>query len=259
MNEADLRASLAYLPLHGLRYFASTGSTNLDALAWAEAGAADGSLVVADEQTQGRGRLERRWVTLPGSGLAFSLILRPHLTELPHAALISPLGALAVCEALLGLGLHARIKWPNDVLVSGRKLCGILAESAWLADQLQAVVLGIGINMAPGSLPPTDQLNFPATCLEAELGREVDRVEFLGTVLQELFSWRPQLGKPLFFKTWQDNLAYRNEIVRVEIPGGVDLIGHLRGINADGSLRLIAPDGQEISVLAGDVRLRPLV
>ncbi len=257
MNEAHLRSSLAALPLHGLRYFASTGSTNADALAWAEAGAADSSLVVADEQTQGRGRLERRWVTLPGSGLAFSLILRPHPAELPYAALISPLGALAVCEALIGLGLHARIKWPNDVLVSGRKLCGILAESAWVADKLEAVVLGIGINITPESLPPSDQITFPATCLETELGREVDRTEILEAVLQELFTWRPQLGKPLFLKAWHDHLAYRNEIVRVEIPGGADLVGRLRGINADGSLRLEAPGGQEISVLAGDVRLRP--
>src|SRR5664279_6508775 len=115
---APLQSILTGLPLGGLRYFDSIGSTNDDALAWARAGAPDFSLVVADAQTAGRGRLLRRWITNPGSALAFSLVLRPSTQESECLPRFSPLGAVAVRQALADLfGLPAEIKWPNDVLL----------------------------------------------------------------------------------------------------------------------------------------------
>ncbi len=257
MDESTIRARLADLPIPALRCFASTGSTNDEALAWAEAGAPDGALVVADEQTRGRGRLERRWITRPGAALAFSLVFRPGLDESPAAGLFSPLGALAVSEALSELGLPAQIKWPNDVLVGGRKVCGILAESVWQDQRLQAVVLGIGVNVSPASVPPAEQLNFPATSLEAELGREVDRVDLLAGILHELSIWRPRLSRPGFLQVWEQRLAFRGEPVCVTLAGGEELRGMLEGVSEDGSLRLRLADGREERVLAGEVTLRP--
>lgn len=258
MDESLLRQRLATLPIPAMRYFPSTGSTNDEALAWAEDGAPDGALVVADEQTRGRGRMERRWVTRPGAALAFSLALRPSKAEQRQSGLFSPLGALAVSEALMADGLSAAIKWPNDVLVAGRKVCGILAESVWQDQQLQAVVVGIGVNVSPDSVPPAGELNFPATSLETELGREVDRIDLLAGILQAFYSWRPRLGSPQFFQTWEQRLAFRGKPVCVIRAGGEEVYGQLAGIGPDGSLRLRLNDDREELVLAGEVSLRPV-
>ena len=128
MLPAPLQSILTGLPLGGLRYFDSIGSTNDEALAWARAGAPDYSLVVADTQTAGRGRLQRRWVTNPGAALAFSLVLWPAPQERQCLPRFSPLGAVAVRQALaVVFGLPAEIKWPNDVLLGRCKVAGVLA------------------------------------------------------------------------------------------------------------------------------------
>ena len=169
MDERSLRKSLSSMPLGGLRYFKQIGSTNDVALAWAAADAPDLALVYAEQQTAGRGRGSHRWFTPPGAALAFSLVLRPLPDEQSSLTLFSALGALAVCEVLEAQGLRPEIKWPNDVLLNRRKVCGILAESVWMGDKLDSLVLGIGMNIKPEAVPPADQLNFPATCLELEL------------------------------------------------------------------------------------------
>ena len=209
MLPADLASELAGLALPAWRYCELVGSTNDFALAWGEAGAADGSLVVADEQTAGRGRLDRRWFTPPGAALAFSLVLRPNPAELTCVARFSPLGALAVQQALaVNLNLPAEIKWPNDVLVGRRKVCGILAESTWQGETLTALVLGIGVNITPAAVPPADQLLFPAGCIETALGKPVPRgrccVKFWkhcwngGRRYAQTASWQPgRSGWPL--------------------------------------------------------------
>lgn len=257
MDESTIRAQLADLPVPDLRYFPSVGSTNDIALSWAESGAPDCAVVIADEQTSGRGRMNRHWITPPGSALAFSLIFRPTPEEVARSAFFSPLGALAVSETITGLNLTAQIKWPNDVLINGRKLCGILAESVWQGNRLQAVVLGIGLNVTPVSVPPGNLLKFPATCLQTELGSWVDRWELLVTILKEILTWRPRLGSPQFMQTWEDRLAFRGEEICLETPNGVALNGKLVGIEADGGLRLRLADGSEERMLDGDVSLRP--
>ena len=148
MNARALRRILSDLPLGGVRYYPQISSTNDAALAWAAEGAADLALVIADEQTAGRGRVGRSWITPAGAALACSLVLRPAVEEGESIALYSALGALAVVSALEEkYGLNPEIKWPNDVLVRGRKLCGILAETVWLGSQAESVVLGIGLNV----------------------------------------------------------------------------------------------------------------
>src|SRR5512136_875543 len=152
MNERSLHSALSKLPLGGLRYFEQTTSTNDMALAWAAEGAPDLALVYAEQQTAGRGRGGRRWFTPPGSALAFSLILRPTPAEQQFPARFSALGALAVCEVLERRGLQPWVKWPNDVLLNRRKVCGILVESTWMGATLNYLVLGVGLNIKPAAV-----------------------------------------------------------------------------------------------------------
>ncbi len=248
--------ALAGLPIPALYYFDTIGSTNDFVMSLAEQGAGDGTLVVADEQTQGRGRLDRRWVTAAGSGLAFSLLLRPSAAETAQLGLLAPLCGLAVCRALREqYRLDAEIKWPNDVLVRRRKVCGILVEAHWLGSELQGVVAGIGVNVAPSSIPPADRLLFPATCVESELGRAVEREELLAAILKAFFSERPRLGSNEFFETWQHWLAFKGEQVRVE-GGASAQVGKALGISRTGQLQLQARDGKIVEVAVGDVSLR---
>jgi len=253
-----IRQSLADLPITEIRYFDTIGSTNDEALTWAEAGAPDGALVIADQQTKGRGRLGRPWVTNPGAALAFSIILRPTEEEISHLVLFSPLAGLAVCLSLQNLHLSAEIKWPNDVLLARRKTCGILAESAWQGEKLQAVVIGIGINVAPSSVPPAAEVLFPATCVEEHLEEPVDRIELLRSALKSFFEWRPHVGSAGFIQAWESRLAFKGEMVSLKNSGGQGFSGILAGVDALGNLRIQLEDGTQKLVSVGDVHLRPV-
>ena len=260
MDEQALRTGLAGLPLPAIQYFDNLPSTNDLALSWADQGGApDFSLVTADNQSAGRGRLNRRWVTMPGAALAFSLVLRPTVQETEHLALFSPLAGLAVSLALEKLfGLHPTIKWPNDVLLSRKKAVGILAEATWTGQKASGVILGIGINVAPSSVPPAHELLFPATSVEQEAGHAVDRIQLLRSVLEELLAWRPGLGSPEFFQAWEDHLAFRGEWVEASQSGNAVLQGRVSHIDRDGNLILLDANEKEISVTAGDLHLRPV-
>lgn len=257
MQKGDLVRALSGLPIPDIRFFETIGSTNDEGMAWAEAGAADGSLVVAEQQTKGRGRLGRSWVTNPDAALAFTLILRPTQAEMEHIGLFSPLAGLAVCLVLQGMGLPAEIKWPNDVLLARQKTCGILAESTWHGGQLQGVVVGVGINVAPSSIPPAEQLQFPATCVEDALGQPVDRAALLRDILAEFFAWREKLAAPEFFQAWEERLAFKGEVVELKNTENETVTGVLTGVDEQGNLRIHLTGGGVKLVSAGDVGLRP--
>jgi BirA family biotin operon repressor/biotin-[acetyl-CoA-carboxylase] ligase len=260
VNESTLRAALSGLPLPSVHYFAQIGSTNDQAQTLLEQGSPDGTLVVADGQTQGRGRLGRRWVTTPGAALAFSLALRPSLSEQEKLTFFSPLAGLAVCKALAdGYGLPAEVKWPNDVLLNRRKVCGVLVEAVWSGSHLQGVVVGIGINVTLPSVPADGEALFPATCVEQVLGFPLEREPLLAAILHQFFALRPLLGSAAFRQDWQARLAFRGQEVRVDLPGSEQaLTGQVVGIDEQGNLRLRTPSGDEVCVTVGDVRLRPL-
>jgi BirA family biotin operon repressor/biotin-[acetyl-CoA-carboxylase] ligase len=282
MDQQSLEQALSGLPLGPIRYFDRIDSTNTEAARWAAAGAADLSLVVADEQTAGKGRLGRRWHTPRGSALAFSLVLRPQTAEggrqsgtgvqFTDISRLTALGALGVREALQDLyGLPALVKWPNDVLVGGRKLAGILVEANWQGDSLSAAVLGIGINVAPSSVPPAETLSFPATSVDASLqardpGRSAYRLVLLRAVLEKVLAWRARLDTPDFITAWDAALAFRSEWVSVfqdvqEIAEGgseaARLEGQILGLAPDGALRLRSRSGEEFTVQVGEIHLRP--
>lgn len=258
MNEQILTRSLAGLPVPHIRYYETAGSTNDLALEWLENGAVDGSLVAADTQTAGRGRMDRRWVTRGGAALAFSLILRPTPAEAARLGLFSPLAGLAVCLALQNeYGITAKIKWPNDVLIDRRKVCGILAEAAWDGAEVRGVVIGVGVNVSIAALPPAAELLFPATSVEAALGEAPERAGLLRAVLAHLFNWRKKLSTDAFLAEWDARLAFKGEAVRVEQAGRPPLSGRLLGVAPGGELRVLIDNNEEVLVTAGDVHLRP--
>jgi BirA family transcriptional regulator, biotin operon repressor / biotin---[acetyl-CoA-carboxylase] ligase len=258
MNQNELKKSLSKLALGDIKYFDSIGSTNDEALAWAATDAPDLSLVIADEQTAGRGRLGRKWFTPKGSALAFSLMLRPTAEEKPHLSRTVGLAALAVAESLRKRELDAQIKWPNDVLIQGQKVCGILVESVWSGEDVDCAVIGIGVNVLKESVPLADNLLFPATSIEQELEQPPDRVEILSDILATLLALRPRMITDGFIVQWEGLLAFRGETVQVETGNMPPISGKINGLDTDGSLRLLNEHGDTVTVRFGDVRLRPL-
>lgn len=269
MDQKQLDELLAGLAVGPGRYFERVGSTNDEAARWVEAGAPDLALVVADEQTAGRGRSGRRWFTPPGAALAFSLVLRQdpaHRADLAAPEILGrvpALAALALCEALQrDYSLPAQVKWPNDVLINRRKVCGILAEAHWHGERLAVVILGMGINVAAGALPAQADWIYPPTSVESELGRPVERFALLRSVLERISAWRSQLGSTEFLQAWESRLAFRGEWVAVFAAGPQGSPpwreGQVLGLEADGSLRLRERSGLVTSVHSGEVRLRPI-
>jgi BirA family biotin operon repressor/biotin-[acetyl-CoA-carboxylase] ligase len=257
MDQNDLTKQLSKLNLGNIRYFESLGSTNDEALAWATGGAKDMSLVVADEQTMGRGRYDRPWFTPPGTALAFSLIIHPTLNERPHLSRLVGLAALSIARTMQARGLYPEIKWPNDVLLNRRKVAGVLIELVWSGEDVENVVIGVGINITKRSVPSTDILRFPAISLEDMLGQTVDRVEILHDILDSFISLRPKLGSKELIAEWEKLLAYQGRQVQVEMGAGQTITGKIAGLEEDGSLRLREENGKIVTVRFGDVRLRP--
>jgi BirA family biotin operon repressor/biotin-[acetyl-CoA-carboxylase] ligase len=265
MDEHLLRKTLSNIPLGGLRYFEQTGSTNDIALAWAAEAAPDLALVYAEEQMAGRGRGHHRWFTPAGAALAFSLVLRPLPGEEQSIPLFSALGALAVCETLATQGLQPEIKWPNDVLLNRRKVCGVLAESVWLGEKVESIVLGVGLNIKPMAVPPPELLDFPATCLEKELPppqhiiQTLERAILLQKILQSMLDWRSLITADIFLQAIERRLAFCGEQVEIWADGQVFRSGKVDGLEQDGSLRLLSPQGQVFPVQFGEMHLRPVV
>jgi BirA family biotin operon repressor/biotin-[acetyl-CoA-carboxylase] ligase len=239
---------------HPIYLFQQIGSTNDQARRLADADAPEGLLVVAEEQTAGRGRANRRWLTPPGTALALSLVLRPPLSA-GLAARVTMLAGLAVCEAAERVaGLRADLKWPNDVLIGGRKVAGILVESAFRGDALEYAVVGLGINVSWAPEPGT--VDFPATSLEAEAGRPVDRLNLLRAVLGALEARYEGLAGEQLFADWRARLALLGEPVELLTEAGT-LAGIAEDVAPDGALIIRTAAGARQHVLAGEVRLRP--
>lgn len=248
----------------GIQYYPSVGSTNDVAIQWAERGANDFSLVIADEQTNGRGRSGRRWFTNPGSGLAFSLILRPRgIGANGYLSLITRhtgLGALAVCQVLkYQYFLPSQIKWPNDVLIKDCKCCGVLVETQWCGDQLVSIVLGIGINFTQDAIPTADSVKMTATSVDLWLSTPVDRLDFLYHLLMEILDWRSQLWEEAFLEAWESSLAFIGKQVAIRtsnFQGENDMnlvVGQITGLEKDGGLKLRTLTGEDVVVRCGEI------
>src|SRR5215212_9572407 len=215
--------------------FDSLPSTNTEAARQAARGAPEGLCVVAREQTAGRGRRERSWVSPKDAGLYLSVVLRPTL-EARLWPLITLAAALAVRDALLeACGLEADIKWPNDLLAGGRKLCGILAETAEGA-RTRAVVLGVGVNLRRGSFPP--EISDTATSVEEQTDRAPDAERLLETLTRALARFYETLhadgGAEEILCDWRRHSSYAHgRRVRVALAAET-FEGITRGLDTDG-------------------------
>lgn len=271
----SMKDHLSDLPLQDVRYFEQIDSTNDEARRWLEQEIPGCALVVANEQTAGRGRSGRRWYTPKNSALAFSLILS-NFSEYaePSAAWATALGALAVCQALEDLyQLPAIIKWPNDVLVFNKKICGILSEAFWDGDALLAIILGLGINVAPSSLPEQSDPSLPATCIDDCLAhhepsktKHADRWQILHAVLSYILNWQNRCSINDLMDAWENRLAYRDQWVKVYTEVNSEGVltntqtkeGKVLGLANDGSLILIDGLGSIFHLHSGEIRLRLL-
>jgi len=232
--------------------YPSLSSTNDIAKREARKGAREGTVVLAEEQTAGRGRLKRAWLSPKGS-IALSIILHPTPAQLPSLIMVASL-AVAHCIEKVS-GLETQIKWPNDVLIKGKKACGILIESDVRGSAVDYAVIGIGINV---NLLPADfpEIAATATSLAQELGREISRREMIRCLLVEaekLYLALPE-GDSVF-REWRDRLVTLGKEVEL-ISGKTSYKGVAESVANDGSLLLRQPDGNLIKIVAGDVSLR---
>lgn len=250
-----LRAALIG-PWAQLDVVASTGSTNADLMTAAAAGAPDRTVLVAEHQEAGRGRLARSWVSPPGSGLTVSVLFRPVGVSPSRFGWLPLLAGLAVLDTVRAFTTApAGLKWPNDLLMGAepRKVAGILAE---VADPMRpAVVVGIGLNV---DAAPPDQPG--ATSLVAVAGRQIDRADVLVELLTRLAereaAWRDERGDPDATRLRADyraGCASLGSSVRVELPGGTSVSGTAEDVDVDGRLLLLDHSGSRRAVAAGDV------
>lgn len=227
-------------------------STNELAKQSARSGAPEGTIVVADQQTAGRGRLKRLWLSPPGS-IALSIILYPDLAHLPYIIMLSSLAVVYTIEQITGL--KAQIKWPNDILIDGKKVCGILIETDVQRNKVKYAIVGIGINVniRMADFPDLGKI---ATSLSHELGHEVSRLQLLRRLLVEMERLYLNLpAKENLYREWQERLTTLGKKV-VVTSGDTRYEGIAESVTAVGSLLLRGSDGSLKEITAGDVTLR---
>lgn len=238
-------------------YLETVDSTNNYARRIAEEGSPEGTLVVAAGQTGGKGRRGRSWSSPKGELVAMTLLLRPQIQP-RHASRVTLLMAMAVAAAIHRVtGLAAGIKWPNDVVVNGKKICGILTEMSTEMDYINYVVIGAGINVNQKEFP--EELRGTATSLRMELGRTSSRAELIGAAMDELEGLYETFLKTEDLSELRD--AYnglcvnRGHEIRVLEPGN-EYTGITDGINERGELVVKKSDGELVNVYAGEVSVR---
>ncbi|NIM93126.1 MAG: biotin--[acetyl-CoA-carboxylase] ligase [Anaerolineales bacterium] len=258
MDEKVIRSKLPIGDMGAELYFhEELGSTNVEANRLIDDGAPHGALVVTKSQTAGKGRLDRQWISISGASLTFSLVLQPDHTKTALWSRLNALGAIAIVDVLQRYGIKAQVKWPNDVLVNGDKVAGVLVEGKWSGSELKWVILGIGINVRPGSYPPNNLLDYPAISIEEALGQRIELDSLLLDILKSLSRWYNQVDADLFIETWQKNLAFLGKNVVVQ-KGDERIIGVVKGIRDDGVLCLQGNRGELIAIETLDSSLRPL-
>lgn len=237
-----------------LHHFDTIGSTNATAWALAQEGAFNGEVVIAEQQTEGRGRRGRTWSSPPGTNLYFSAVVRPDMPVLraPEATLVT---AVALCETLREAGVDATIKWPNDIHIGGKKVAGILTELCAQADRVDFLIVGVGVNLNvnPADLPP--DVAAQATSVMAVRGQRVPRALFAAALWVRLESWFDRWAEEGFApvrEAWKRHSAMLGQEVLVRSEGGGEQRGVAEDIDESGALLLRVGDAVE-RVLAGEV------
>ncbi len=231
-------------------------STNNEAKRQAQLGAPHGSIFVAEQQVSGKGRLGRVWTSPAGEGIAVTILLRPDVSPL-HITNITLLTGLAICNAIRSYtSCEAQIKWPNDIIIGSKKVCGILTEMAAEVDRIEYVVVGCGINVNNTAFP--EELSKKATSLLLESGHKIHRVELLQTILQEFerlltqYGTRDDSGMLSDYKKLCVNLKRHIQITRNK----KQICGIATDITPNGELRMLCDDGTTIDINSGEVTVQ---
>lgn len=227
-----------------------TNSTMDVARQHAESGAADGTVITAEQQTSGHGRFKRKWISPKGENLLFSVILRPRLSQLPSVNMAATLALLKTIEKLTDL--RPTVKWPNDVRVGGKKLAGILMEDSLESSSLRYAVVGIGFNVNM-DVTSHSEIAIIATSLSSETGRVFNRTLVLRTYLQELDKLYLLVkdGQPLY-PDWKASLETLGKQVEFKWGDTVEA-GIAVDVTPDGDLVLQRPNGTTVNLVAGEV------
>ena len=231
-------------------------STNLQACRLGDEGADDGLVVIADRQSSGKGRMGRRWESPGGVNLYASILLRPPVLPF-EAPKLTFLSAVAVCRAINNCtGLQSTVKWPNDILLNGAKVAGLLNEMSSETEQVHYVVLGIGVNLNMRAEQFPDDLRYPATSLAIATGKAVSRLAFTRSLLQELdalYQIYLEQGSTPIFTAWTEPCDLTGKRVQVDC-NNLLVEGTMAGLGDDGALLVRTSAGKIESIYAGDVR-----
>ncbi|HUN55075.1 MAG TPA: biotin--[acetyl-CoA-carboxylase] ligase [Smithella sp.] len=242
---------------HKLYYYPETGSTNDEACSLGIAGAPQGTVVIANAQNKGKGRMRRLWHSPANCNIYTSVILRPQM-ELPKTSWIPLTAGVAVAEVLdIYSPGKFKLKWPNDVLIGGKKVCGILTQMETSGDAIDFAVLGIGINVNMSREQFPRDIQEIATSLAIETGHEISRLELIISLyenLEKCYKKLMQKGFAPIREKWLKRSAMIGQTVQV-IFKNETIEGEATGLDDNGSLILIAEGNKEIKVLAGDAMI----
>ena len=233
-------------------YYPQLTSTMRVAKREARQGTAEGTVVIAGEQTAGKGRIKRTWLSPKGS-IALSIILYPDAVYLPYLIMLA---SLAVIHSIkTSTNLKSRVKWPNDILLNGKKVCGILIENEVRGNVIDHAVIGIGIN-ANLKLADFPEISPLATSLSDELGRAVSRLDIISLLLAEVEKlYTAVLSGESIYEEWRDSLVTLGRRVQVKSGKTGYHEGIAESVSKDGSLLLRQPDGSLTKIVAGDVTI----
>lgn len=234
---------------HNILYFRTLPSTMDFARRLAGEGALEGTVILCDEQTEGRGRQGRKWFASPYSGILLSVIFRPTLAQLPQLNMLASLAIVLTIEKVAGT--KSTIKWPNDVLMNGKKVAGILMENVFSGEALQAAIMGVGLNI---SLDVTayPEIATIATSLSAETGRDFNRDDILRTLLEEIDSLYHVIKRSEdVYHRWLAHVDTVGKMVRIKTGESVEE-GLAQSVNPDGSITLRRANGSLVTIATGE-------
>jgi len=238
-------------------FYPEIDSTNIQAKAIANQGTAEGTVIIADYQTQGQGRLKRKWISPPGKNLLFSIILSPPIS-VEEAFSMTLLTSLAVCKSLIQLFvLNAKIKWPNDIYINQRKICGILTEASTVQKKLNWIVIGVGLNVNV-DFSGNQELKEIATSIKMETGNIQNRKLIFCQILEEMDRLYQSFLAGNFNLIKEEWLKYSlilGKTVRV-FSNNFEETGVAETIDETGALILLTPEGERKKIIAGEVSLR---
>jgi len=240
---------------HPLYFYRSIESTNDKAKILSSNGAPEGTLIVADEQTAGRGRFNRRWFTPQGGNLAVSFIFRSNLTT-SDISQIPILGGLATAYAIEYVcNISPKLKWPNDIWVDQAKIAGILIETSYNIEMPEWFILGIGINV---NCTPTEVTNpsYGVSCLADIIGYKIDRVDLLQQLVHNVGLLYNKLGKCSITEEWEERMLWKGQHIEVVDSGNNPIEGIALGIATNGALLIQLSNGDRDRVYSGEIRLK---